>query len=117
MERTAQEIFDLVVAHARTQKVQCKDAEGNCMYRGLDGMKCFIGALIPDENYCPAFEGVGVSPDDILSEKIRAAAGIPDQLREFAGRCQEIHDVRFHSRWESDFQDLAFEYGLTYEAP
>lgn len=52
-----QEIFDRAVSHMRRQGRRAKLASGNCAYRGIDGTKCAVGALIPDELYCPDMEG------------------------------------------------------------
>jgi hypothetical protein len=52
---TNQELFDIVVAHARKQN---KRAIANevCSYRTPEGLKCFAGALIKDEFYIPEME-------------------------------------------------------------
>jgi hypothetical protein len=50
----AQEIFDKVVNHLATQKVQSK---GNvCLYRGPNGTKCAFGIFVPDEVYSANLE-------------------------------------------------------------
>lgn len=52
---TPQQVFDRVVAHARTQGRAAM--EGNyCRYRAYDGTKSFVGSLIADEHYTPAIE-------------------------------------------------------------
>lgn len=54
---SAQEIFDLVVEHLFTQgRPACQD-DGRCRYRMAGGLRCAIGALIPDELYKEEFEG------------------------------------------------------------
>jgi hypothetical protein len=50
----AQEIFDKVVNHLATQKVQSKARA--CLYRGPNGTKCAFGIFIPDEVYSANLE-------------------------------------------------------------
>jgi hypothetical protein len=55
-----QEAFDIVVRHLKTQKTQSKGSFG-CAYKGDNGNKCAVGALIPDDQYKPSLEGQAVS--------------------------------------------------------
>jgi hypothetical protein len=48
-EMTAQEIFDEVTKHLFDQKAASLNEFGGCVYRGKDGFKCAVGALISDE--------------------------------------------------------------------
>lgn len=49
MTRTNQEIFDTCLTHLRAQGRRSIDPiSGFCVYRGPDGLKCAIGALIPN---------------------------------------------------------------------
>lgn len=50
----AQEVFDKVVNHLATQKVQSK--ADVCLYRGPYGTKCAFGIFIPDEVYSANLE-------------------------------------------------------------
>lgn len=52
----AQEIFDLVTTHLFTQNRRAEEYDDGCFYR-LAGLRCAVGVLIPDDLYCPAFEG------------------------------------------------------------
>ena len=54
---TAQEVFDFVVNHLRTQGKQAVDRDGDCQYCTPDGLKCAVGCLIPDDKYDPCIEG------------------------------------------------------------
>lgn len=40
------------------QNERSVNVQGNCMYRGPNGLKCAIGHLIPDELYSPEMEGM-----------------------------------------------------------
>lgn len=52
----AQAIFNEVVEHLIRQGCQSVRGDGSCMYRGPDGLKCAVGALIRDEEYAPWME-------------------------------------------------------------
>jgi hypothetical protein len=52
-----QELFEKAVNGLLAQGVPSYDSSRSCMYRGLNGTKCAIGHLIPDELYDPGFEG------------------------------------------------------------
>lgn len=43
-------------------------ADEQCAYRGEDGTRCFVGALIPDPVYSPALEG-----EDVQSRRVCGA--------------------------------------------
>ncbi len=51
-----QAVFNTVAKHLLTQGRQAMDSGGHCVYRGKDGLRCAIGALIPDEVYDPVIE-------------------------------------------------------------
>jgi hypothetical protein len=52
---TPQEIFDTVVTHLFQQGCQ-SSVEGMCLYRSESGLKCAVGALIPDDAYDPKMD-------------------------------------------------------------
>jgi hypothetical protein len=54
---SAQEVFDLVTNHLFTQGRPARVDDGRCRYRMAGGLRCAIGALIPDELYKEEFEG------------------------------------------------------------
>jgi len=60
---TLQGIYDAVARHLLAQgavSVATLPHGGiGCAYRGDNGLKCAIGALIPDELYYPEMEGMG----------------------------------------------------------
>lgn len=104
--RNLQEIFDIavggIIAQGGPSVRPSKSRFGGsavCLYRGNNDRKCAVGQLIADEDYDPAWEGIGISgsrpagtgtgPDDI-----RKAAGITNdvQLR-LARDLQRAHDL------------------------
>lgn len=61
---TPQELFDHVVTHLFTQKVQSRDGDGpQCLYRGPSGTSCAVGCVLPDEYYDEAMDGKSDSTD------------------------------------------------------
>lgn len=56
---SAQEVFDIVVNHLFTQGRPARQDDGRCRYRMKSGLRCAVGALIPDELYKEEFEGAG----------------------------------------------------------
>lgn len=50
---TPQEIFDTVCAHLAGMTAKSINESGMCTYRGPNGSKCAVGALIPDDMYRP----------------------------------------------------------------
>lgn len=53
---TAQEIFNRIAEHLRTQGRPSLSEENDCLYRGPNGLRCAIGAIIPDYKYRRSFE-------------------------------------------------------------
>lgn len=94
--KTRQELFDAVITHLASQKCQCVNTEGSCVYRGPEGRKCAIGALLSDDYYYPALDssvgGVRVSklPDITIVRGIGFNTEASD--RSFLDRLQESHD-------------------------
>lgn len=65
MALTMQQIFDKCITHLRTQKVPSIEA-GDCLYRGPNGLKCAVGALITDEAYKDSLEDLPVREDKVI---------------------------------------------------
>jgi hypothetical protein len=105
---TAQEVFDTVTAHLLTQKECSKNANGNCAYRGLNGLKCAAGCLIPDECYNPDMEGSN------WGTLIGGGFGVPEVHRNLIARLQTIHDNCPVETWYSNLKELANSKGLSF---
>lgn len=58
-----------------------------CLYRGLEGKKCVVGLLIPDDQYNPNMEGVGVD-----NPKIRDISALKGFSIDFLFNLQVAHD-------------------------
>jgi len=92
-----QEIFDAVAVHLFKQGERAMN-NGTCVYRSKDGLKCAVGALIPDGLYSSAMDmdlegaGTGVSP---LLERFGNI--LPVWFRDHCKllmNLQDVHDAR-----------------------
>lgn len=112
--RTGQQLFDEVAKHLRTQGKTCLGTSG-CAYRGDSGLKCAIGALIPDEVYNSKMEGHAVFailpmlPND-LKQEFSAHMGLLHSL-------QNVHDEYPPVAWENQLQRVANAFQLQYTPP
>jgi hypothetical protein len=112
-----QDVFNQVVAHARKQKVRAvnNNNTNTCVFRSPDGLKCFLGCLISDDEYMEEMEGLWF--DDVLSlAGVETGVNDIDKLS-FYRRLQRIHDCREVEDWESQFKEFAQRYNLTYTEP
>lgn len=107
---TPQETFDRVVTHLRKQGRKSVDPSTHrCMYRGPDGLKCAVGALIPDEKYSAVFETKGTLWSPIRS--VLLELGHDPTL---CNSLQLVHDSVSVDNWESHFEIVADKYHLKY---
>lgn len=102
---TRQETYDKVKKHLLCQGKKSV-INGNCKYRGQDGLKCAIGALIEDRDYDPDWDnrigGVRASLLPILKD---LDTRMLDQL-------QYLHDNNEPCEWEAGLAKLAERYEL-----
>ena len=102
LPESLQEIFDVVSVKALEQGEKCMD-ETNTFCQYHNGNKCcFIGFVIPDEQYDPVIEGNDIS-SLILDEKVES--DMPDAL----DALQVIHDSKNidPKDWELHLRDYA----------
>ena len=112
-----QEIFDEVATHLLTQNAKSvRHLPGlliECAYRGLNGMKCAIGCLIPDEQYHPGLENK--TP---ITKEVHAALGFAysptySVLGNRLLTLQKIHDKHEPSEWLAELEAFAQTHGLS----
>lgn len=104
---TRQQMFSKVAKHLLKQNKVCKKRVGDCLYRGPKGMKCAIGALIPNKLYQKEFEDIG-DLETIIDH-------IPTIHKLFGGRkhlkflqdLQEIHDDFLPEDWPKKLKEFA----------
>jgi len=102
-KRVEQMIFDKVCAHLAQQKKRSIFGS-QCAYRGENGMKCAVGALLPDDMCREEMEGTGAV---LLCRQIGwliPYAGLLDEL-------QDVHDFAGHCI-KAQLKDLAYSYRL-----
>ena len=114
---TDQEVFDKVVLALRKQGRKSTRLNGYgqriCRYRGDYGRKCAAGHLIPDELYDRRMESNNWFSIVMMWPGLQAI-GFPGSLV-YALQC--IHDFEPVQNWETCWQELANENGLTYTPP
>lgn len=115
---TLQEVFDKIWERAKDPRKSLRkphDPENSlCAYRSPDGLKCFMGVLLPDQNYDP-------SMDDEKSVPTKTGIGyvkdfIPLDLsvsEEHLYRLQRIHDSWEPENWRSRLIAFATSQHLT----
>ena len=101
--KSLQTIFDKVALHLIKQKAKAIKAGGSedplCAYRGDDGLKCAVGALIPDDKYRPYFEGSSLCYHTPNTALARAAGLRTDLQLKLAADLQTVHDECEPEEW------------------
>lgn len=120
------EIFHAVKAHLLKQNMR-SFIGCDCQYRGPDGLKCAVGALIKDEHYDPEFEGSGVLSLAVLTALQKSGVlepeydirrelswPTPEKDERIALLCdlQDIHDVHEPPRWPGLLEEIANRYAI-----
>ena len=110
---TDQEIFDKVTEHLLTQNKLSYNISHGWMYRGLDGLKCAVGCLIPDEIYDVSIERMPVSKLVHLNNKVA------DFLKQFnlplLESLQYVHDSLSPHIWPKKLKEVAEKFELVYD--
>jgi hypothetical protein len=106
---TLQSIFDRVADHFLGMSGPAQNHKGDCVYRTDDGNRCFVGALIKDEDYDPSFEGLTID-STLTDEYLRVEAlrktvmssltkdypdlpeSMPEDVRDLLINLQVVHD-------------------------
>lgn len=103
---TKQEAFDIVWEHAKKKERAWTESDG-CRLRANDGKKCFIGILIPDEEYAPSLETKVIMNTDYLDSMIIEPFGSL-----FLDKLRRIHDAYDPVNWAKHLRDFAKAYEL-----
>ena len=103
---TNQEAFETMVRHAREQGRRSLNSQGKCRYRGKNGTKCFVGALIPDADYTVMLEG---KPAMTLLRMLPCLRGLSPVMLD---RMQGIHDRVEREAWEYAFSSVSHIFAL-----
>lgn len=113
---TNQEAFDIVVKHLLTQKVQSYNFGAGCRYRGVEGRKCAVGILIPDDVYKPEMENTRI---DVLMQRPEkwGLEYLKDVNLDLLCRLQNVHDYEEEEMWAQALEGLAAMFGLEFNPP
>lgn len=105
---TEQDIFNIAANGLLKQGKKSMD-RSSCMYRGLNGLKCAIGMLIPDELYQDRFEGQSASDSDVMK-----TFNVPNTVAfaDFLNHLQGVHDEHIPNDWDRELVNFAHHYGL-----
>lgn len=99
---TKQEAFNLVWERAKDKRRAV--AHGRCLYRAPDGLKCFVGVLIPDEKYDARFDSEWRTTGEVMD--------CDKELERFLCSLQGIHDWTEPAEWERLLRQVALAEGL-----
>jgi hypothetical protein len=101
-----QKTFNKVARHLLRQG--CKSKVGTvCAYRGINGLRCGIGALIPNRSYKKSMEGR--IADDYMVGPILVQLGYDPN---FCRSLQRVHDQYEPHEWRGELEGMARAYGL-----
>lgn len=108
---SSQVVFNRVATHLMTQRKSAMSSTKDCLYRAPGGLKCAIGALIPDKHYSEQIEGGTVDDEkvrDVLEKSDINVFRDEDLLNEL----QTVHDGSQPSSWKSDLAKVAKKHNL-----
>lgn len=114
MDRQA--VFNQVRDHLLAQGVRSEDPKtGQCRYRGPDGLKCAIGAIVSDAHYDEQMDLGNLSACsrtvlDAVGDSI--ACYVEDWEARFLRELQEIHDDDDPATWRYTLDRFAQSWGL-----
>lgn len=120
---TKQELVNFVADHMRKQKQPSITPGDLCRYRGQNGCKCTLGALIEDKFYNPDMEGCSFDKDpEAVGESI-VNSGVSKDVVFAEGVTRKwfmqevqlfLHDAIADSvNFEDDFEDCLADFCLT----
>lgn len=109
---TRQEMFDISYRGLASQGWENSiNSSGSCSYRGINGLKCAIGWLIPDDKYKSHMDrgktSIGRKPS------VMKAARISKDDLYFATQLQMIHDGYGGIKLKKSMDEFAEVHNLT----
>lgn len=110
---TTQQIFDKVAEHLLTQKER-SIKNGKCLYRGPYGLKCAIGALIPDELYKPEWDNECLNSDALPLDLFEAICINYEEQSNTLYYLQDLHDAVKTEEWKEALIAFASSRHLDY---
>lgn len=101
----AQEIFDTVTDHLRSQGRRSVNEEGDCMYRGPDGLMCAVGCLLTDDEVEDINEGWAVD-QIILPERLKNHSELLYALQQAHDEIQEEDEVTGENIFQRELTNM-----------
>ncbi len=108
-----QDIFDTVSKHLLTQGKKSvmnptgEAGDADCAYRGVGGLKCAIGCLIPDDRYHAGLEGESATSPEVklaLGDVYNNSGPCPGFLIDLLQQC---HDRYLPDQWAARLDKIA----------
>ncbi len=113
MALTNQTAFEIMVNHLLNQGEKSYDNStlATCVYRNPDGLKCAIGAILPDELYNSTMEN---KLAHALIKDYPAIGKLWENLSiNLLAKMQYIHDSRNVDEWYNEFKAIADDFNLS----
>ena len=109
---TKQQLFDKTAIHLVRQGKKSRNKQW-CLYRGKDGLKCPVGALITDKEYEKDMEGSNVL--DLFDDwkKNLNACGISKRHQRLLKEIQIVHDDCRATNWVKELKEVALLFKLS----
>jgi len=106
MKHTNQSFFGAVCVRAKDKR---KSLNGDrCVYRSSDGLACFVGVCIPDDEYHPDMEQKS-------AYRLANRGMLPflaDVDRNLMLACQMVHDNAHPDEWQQELRTIANKFSL-----
>ena len=115
---TEQTAFNIVKNHLLTQMTKSMEenefGDTQCLYRGPNGTKCAIGALITDEEF-ETIEDARCRYLGVYELKTLQITSLQGLTMDFLEELQIIHDRYEVHDWKNQLEVFAKKYNLQYE--
>ena len=106
-----QELFDRISKHLLNQNERSTEhISGACRYRGDNGLKCAVGAIISDKKYSEKIEGRTVYTSSVIECLPVRYQGVGSIS--FIGKLQRLHDMTPVSLWKESLKEIAAKHNL-----
>jgi len=106
-----QTLFDRIARHLLTQNAKAVNRNGECRYRGPNGTKCAVGAVLPDKLYKRTLEGSDVS--SLINKLGKDAPKWLEENHYFLSSMQSLHDSSMPCDWPERLRKLAWDHELS----
>ena len=101
-------LFEKIKSAMLKQKARSQSDDGQCLYRGPNGLKCAVGVLIDDKYFNEEYNGKDVQDRHVLRMLEKSGYPVDWRAQDFYSEMQSVHDTEWPRDWDREF-DLAFE--------